>query len=265
MADIEPATCLPWDADLSCCDGWDEYDEITKTRALSLAWGTLHTLTGGRVGGCPVSIRPCLTTEPCTKCAGGGWMSPYIDHNGDWHNCARIDGTCSCSKMCEILLPGRAAAITNVNVDGVDLDLALFRIDNGTRLVRQDGQCFPDCQDLTLPAGQAGTVTVEYVPGIPVTAAGLAAVGVLACEFAKACGNGKCRLPTGVTNIVRQGVAMTLSSGMFDAGTGIREVDGYIYSVNPHGLKTAPKVWTPDSPRAAHRVTTWVGETVVIP
>jgi len=203
-------------------------------------------------------MRPCFSQQACKVCFGDSWLNPYVDAAGNWVNAAaRRDGSCSCCDVCEMILPGQAAAITEVNIDGYRLDTQLFRIDNGNRLIRMDGCCWPNCQNLNAPEGAIGTITIKYVPGILPTEAGLWAVGVLACEFAKACNGDKCRLPNRVTSLVRQGVTMELDSGgMFANGTGIREVDAYIESVNPNGLKTPPKVWSPDMPSAQHRLTT---------
>ena len=258
-ADLEPSTCLPWEANMACCAEWEGYDAELQQRAQSLAWSTVRALTGGQVGGCPVLVRPCLDENPCDFCMGGTWM-PHIDAHGNWKNCmARRNMTCSCCKLCEIALPGRAAAIEYVTIDGYLLDPRIFRIDNGTKLVRQDGRCFPKCQNMGAPAGAIGTMVISYFPGILPTEAGLWAIGVLTCEFAKACSGGKCRLPGGVTALVRQGLSFTIASSMFEGGTGIREVDAYISSVNPNRLKVASVVWSPDLPQSRHRITTWEG------
>jgi hypothetical protein len=69
---------------------------------------------------------------------------------------------------------------------------------------------------------------------------------VLAMEYARACSGGKCRLPTGVTSVVRQGVSYTVAAGAFPGGvTGIREVDSFIALWNPDALRQTPKVWYP--------------------
>ena len=257
LGEAEPGLCLPWKPNFACCDDWDNHDNELQIRAMSLAWSTMRSLTGGRVGSCPVTIRPCFTEDACTVCFGTSWMQPYVDSFGNWKNAAcRKDGTCSCCDVCELTLPGQAAVVTEVNIDGWKLDPQLFRIDNGNILVRQDGYCWPNCQNMGAPEGAIGTITIKYIPGIYPTAAGLWAAGVLSCEFAKACTGGKCRLPTSVSSIVRQGVSMEMGGGMFENGTGIREVDAYIESVNPHGLKTPPKVWSPDLPSTKHRLTT---------
>jgi hypothetical protein len=156
--------------------------------------------------------------------------------------------------MCEIVMPGPVAGLVKVTFDGVEVALSNFRIDNLHRIVRTDGTCWPSCQNMNAPLTEVGTLGIEYVPGIIPSPAALWAAGVLACEFSKACTGGKCRLPSSVTSIARQGVSFTMSEGMFADGlTGIREVDAYLVSINPHGHRIPPMVWSPDVPWAKHR------------
>jgi hypothetical protein len=137
--------------------------------------------------------------------------------------------------------------VQEVTIDGATLDQSAYRIDNSHLLVRTDGECWPLCQDMNLDPSEPGTFAVTYVPGIVPGSAGLWAVGLLALEFAKACTGGKCRLPSSVTSISRQGVSMEFSEGMFAGGmTGIREVDAYVVSINPNHLVQPPRVWSPD-------------------
>jgi hypothetical protein len=166
---------------------------------------------------------------------------------------------CSCGPLSEIILPGLVAEIWQVKVDGVLLPVESYRVDNGNRLLRTDGLAWPSCQFMDRDVEcHEGTMGIWYVPGVVPDAAGLWAAGVLTCEFSKACTGGKCRLPSAVTQISRQGVTMELATGMFPDGmTGIREVDAYLTSINPHGLKQPPKVWSPDLVTAGHRFTTW--------
>lgn len=247
--------CVPWAVDASCCEGWDELDAGLRDRAEELAWSTLRALSGGRVGNCVAVMRPCLTA-PCDLCAQTEWMHPHI-RDGQWINTICGTPRCSCARMCEIVFPGPIAALGDVIIDGEILDPAQYRVDNQNRLIRQDGQCWPSCQHMELPMGDVGTMSIEYVPGIVPSAAGLWAAGTLACEFTKACTGGKCRLPSSVTSVARQGVQFTMSTGMFPDGmTGIREVDAYLTSINPNALKLPPMVWSPDVPWARHR---WQG------
>lgn len=251
--DCECDPCVPWGLCAGCCDGWDELDEGLRCRATSLAWATLRTLTAGRVGSCAVTMRPCLSA-PCDACSSSVWMRPHI-RDGNWINTVCPQPRCSCVRMCEIAFPGPVAKILEVSWSGGALPLDSFRIDNGNLLVRTDGECWPSCQRMDRPLGASCTLGVTYVPGVAPGPEGQWAAGVLACEFAKACQGGKCRLPTSVVAIARQGVSMELATGMFaDGQTGIREVDAFILSLNPNRLRNAPMVWSPDLP--AHRWTT---------
>jgi hypothetical protein len=266
MSDPGPtpaAPCIPWELDATCCscgDEWENYEDGVKERASALAWSTLRALTGGQVGNCPVLMRPCLG-PPCSVCNPDGvWMRPFI-RDGNWFNAVCGIDPCSCERLCEIVTPGPIAEVLSVVLDGEDIPLDNFRVDNGNHLVRQDGECWPSCQNMNLPLGEPGTLGITYVPGIKPDAAGLWAAGTLACEYAKACNGSKgCRLPSAVTSISRQGVSFNLSSTMFPDGmTGIREVDAYLTALNPAGLRVPPMVWSPDLQATRHRYTTWVG------
>ena len=252
------STCVPWELDSACCNGWSSNPPALRERAETLAWDALRTLTGGRVGTCPVVMRPCLSV-PCSTCANWshhGWVRAAI-RDGIWLNMLCGTPECSCKRLCEIVFPGEVAAIVEITLDGQTVDPATYRLDNGNRLVRTDDGCWPSCQDIAAPPTEVGTLAITYVPGIVPDEAGLWAAGVLACEFALACSGSKCRLPSSVTAIVREGVAYTLGTAMFPGGmTGIREVDAYVLSVNPHRLKMPSTVWSPDVPWAKHRYET---------
>jgi hypothetical protein len=250
------AGCVPWELDSACCEGWDDLDPSLQERATDLAWSTIRVLSGGRVGACPVTVRPCLTA-PCSVCAPHGqWARPFI-RDGEWHNAICGRDPCSCARLCEINVGGDVAAIISVLLDGDEMPLDSFRVDNGHLIVRMDGECWPSCQDLTLPLGEPGTLGITYVPGIVPDGSALWMAGVLACEFTKACQGQKCRLPSAVTAIARQGVTMSFQAEMFEGGmTGIREVDAWLVSVNPFHLVVPPMVWSPDVPWAKHRYTT---------
>jgi hypothetical protein len=245
--------CVPFDPDRACCDEWDALAPELQERADALAWSTLRALTAGQVGNCPAVVRPCLAApcSPCTERWGalwstGTWMTPYI-RDGNWHNCTCSGPTCNCKQLCDIVMPGPIAAILNVDVGGCAMPLDTFVVVNGNRIARTDGECWPACVELT----------ITYLPGIVPDAGALWAAGVLACEFSKACTGAKCRLPSSVTTIARQGVSFNMEASAFPGGmTGIREVDGYIVSVNPNGLKLPPMVWSPDAPWTKHRYLT---------
>lgn len=263
--------CIP--ADTSCCDEWESFEDIegVQQRALAYASATFRSLTGFRVGNCPVTVRPCRA-----HCLGpptwmtfpvfvGGWaatMPPAaftpVNTGGVWTNvscgCGRGD-LCSCATVCEIILPGEAASVQQVTLDVATLDASAYRLDPPNRLVRTDGDCWPVCQDMNAAVGQTGSFSVSYIPGAAGDALDAYAVGVLACEYAKACTGETCRLPANVASVARQGVILTMgqkpgAKAEFPNGlTGIREVDDRVIYWNPHGLSQPSVVWSPDTPK----------------
>lgn len=263
-----------WPVDWSCADpDWVAgLDDGVKARAEALAASSLRALTGYQVGGCPIRVRPCASG--CGNPSGyieapvqGGSASALGARVGQWWAHIGVDGNwvntscgcrteCSCAYVPEVKLPGPVGEITLVSIDGAVLDASAYRVDNGNRLVRQDGGDWPKCQDMAAPAGGEGTFVVEYLQGYPVDGLGSFAAGKLAIEFAQACTGGSCALPTGVQSITRMGVTLEIPTGMFEGGvTGIVEVDAYIRLWNPNALKVPSQVWSPDIGRP--RRTTW--------
>jgi hypothetical protein len=253
---IPPTSGCPWPVDPACLgEEWDSLDDEVKDRATLLAGETLRRLTGYRVGGCPVTVRPCKRS--CANVAylpfyAGGYH-PYINTAGYWVNSCGCHTDCSCSELCEITLPGPVGRVDTVKVDGIDIDPLDYRVD-GNRLVWTGiSDCpWPVCQNLALPDTEAGTFSVTYLNAWPVDTLGAYACGVMAYEYAQACIGNKCRLPANVTSLTRQGVSMEIETGAFPGGfTGIREVDAFIAIWNPDGLRQNTRVWSPDirSPR----------------
>lgn len=245
-----------WPIDAACFeDDWDALDSDVQARAISLATNTLRRLTGYRVGGCPITVRPC--TKGCW--AGGlpsYWSLRQIQGGlGGWdgdlwiNGCGCASNDCGCTALSQVHLPGPVGRVDSVKVDGATLvEGTDYRVD-GTSLVwiNSAASKWPACQDLTKPDSAVGTFSVTYLNGYPPDTLAAYAAGVLANEYAKACSTGKCRLPTGVTAVVRQGVSYQVAAGAFPNGvTGIREVDSFIALWNPRQLRQQSKVWTPD-------------------
>lgn len=245
-----PVEALPlpdqcWPVDEGCCAEFGSYPVTVRNRAKALATQTLRMLTGYRVGGCPVTVTPRV------YCSTHGWwyaarpISPFFpvaNTSGAW-----VNNGCVCGTFERVTLPGPVGRVDEVKVAGVALTNTAYEVVNGRHLVRTD--------DISWPA-ELDTVQVTYLRGIPVDGLGAYAAGVLACEYAKACSGAKCRLPAGVTEVVRQGVAYTIATGAFpDGRTGIREVDAYLMRWNPNGLRADSTVWTPDMPTV--NTTTW--------
>lgn len=242
-----------WPMDPACEDEtWSSYSPEVQNRALALASATLSRLTGGRVGVCPIKVRPSVEKGMC-------WSSPnYLDFaygaqftplnwGGQWMNCL----PCAPDSK-ELHLPGPVGRVDEVKVDGEVLDPSSYTVVENSLIWMGEGEApWPRTQDMSKPDTEPGTFSVTYLNAYPVDAIGAYAVGLLALEFAKSCTSGKCRLPSNVTNIVRQGVSMQIITGAFPGGlTGIREVDAYVALWNPGKLVAAPTVWTPDMARA---------------
>lgn len=243
-------TCV-WDADTACVqEQWDALSLEVRERSLMLASSTLQNLTYGRVGSCPVTIRPC--PEPVCGCVDlvdsailgpgyGGSFAPHRGVDGLWYNvCDRHP----CSPVSEIDLPGPVGYIESLRIDGNEQDLASgnWRLDDGHLLVWQGSgpSPVPSTQNLNLPDTEVGTWSVTYSRSYPVQADGRIAVAMLAMEFAKACQpKAKCALPRGVTSVVRNGVSFTVEAGLFPNGlTGIETVDIFILKWAPAGSPT---------------------------
>ena len=179
-----------WPLDDSCCAEFSTYPQDVQDRAAALAGMTLRMLTANRVGGCPVTVRPCRQV-----CAGyqpfyGGSAFAPVNWSGTWFNCTCGGDTCGCGALCQLELPRPIGAVQEVKIDGVIVDPWTYRVDDGRWLIRLNGECWPDCQDLSLADTEVGTFSVTYLNAIPVDSLGQYAGGVLACEFAKACSGG---------------------------------------------------------------------------
>lgn len=275
----EPPDCPStscWPVDWGCADEdlLAGLDCATRQWAEELAWATLRSLTAYRVGNCPVTVRPCA--KPCGPqyatwfdapvtgsdfpgyIGGPGMLNPRVV-DGAWVNVGcGCTTACSCTYVPTVWLPGPVGEVLEVSIDGVVLDESTYRVDNGTDLVRLDGQAWPKCQDMAAGCDDVGSFCVTYVQGFVPDMMAERVAGILATEYAKSCAGGACRLPSGVTSVTRQGITWEQVSDGFAAGyTGIREVDAYVRYLNPNGLAVAPQVYSPDLRRP--RVVTWTG------
>jgi len=259
-----------WVIDTSCCPAWSSY--TVPQQELATAWASeiLWALSGRRYGLCQVTVRPCYTRcQPRSYQTWGVWMDsgwgdgqhtwwPYVDPGGEWRNCG-CPGVCCCGASCEVVLPGPVGAIVEVRVDNVLIPSSAYRVDNGELLVRQDGDCWPECNNLDVPASSTDrTFIVVYTRGEPLPVGGQVAAGALACEFSRACAAGDCTMPERVSSITRQGVSMELIAAedeFSEYRTGLVTADRWLTSVNPNKLKQRPRVSNLDLPQP--RITTW--------
>lgn len=241
--------CLPWTYDPDCCDLPDEATQEMIDRWTSVSTDILWAASGRRYGECEVTIRPCLR-----RCGGGVSWEPHKGSDGSWYNvnvCGCPDDPCSCTSLCEVVLPGPVSSIVEVSVDGVVGDEGAYRLDLvGTqwRLVHTDGGCWPTCQDLTAGCDEVGSFCVSYLLGIPLSDLAIAANSELACELVKSCIPGcPCRLPKNVQAVTRRGVSITFESSKGWLHT-LPMVSAFLLATNPRGLVSASSVWSPDVP-----------------
>lgn len=274
--------CYPSDTDWSCKFTAAQLaelraDQVTLARlerSEALAWSTLAALCAYRIGTCPIVVRPCAL-----RCApAGSWMeapvrsgsaaglplqtigrsfTPHIQ-DGVWVNACGCTSDCSCGPLSEVILPGPVGDIVEVKVEGVVLDPAAYRVDNGSRLVRQDGQAWPICQDMSAPASADTAFTVEYYRGAAPNEITRYAAGVLAAEFYEACSaGGKCRLPRNTVSVVRNGISIELQPNLIESIAGWIEIAPVIAMYNPNRLKGAPRVLNPNRSSGGVRRQTW--------
>lgn len=256
---LDVGPCDPWPVRW-VCDVSAESPSATGY-AVSMATRVLWSLTGRQFGTCTTTLRPCRTD--CTEgWPGGGWdmwSMPttygygYLD-GMYWYplGCGGCNtGACGCDTVSETRLPDGVSSIVQVKVDGSPLATGAYRVDNNRLLVRTDGQAWPRCNNLSKNDTQTGTWSVTAVYGQEVPDGGKVAAGELACEILKAMRGEECRLPAGVTQLVRQGVTISVPDFgdiLMHGRTGLYLCDMFIMSENPKHLRQRGRVYSVDRP-----------------
>lgn len=249
--------CQTWPAQV-ICDIPIEAAPITGY-AISMATAFLWSATGMRFGLCNVTLRPCR--RECFNPWPDDWREWPIGSSfpqpaligGQWFNliCGGCPGTCSCSEVSEFRLPSPVHQIIDITIDGTPMVTGSYRLDNNRLVVRTDGGVWPACNDLSEDDGEPGTWTVTAAFGEPIPDGAALAMGELFCEIIRAGTGGDCRLPTGVTQLIRQGVTIQFPDvgELFRQGrTGLYLVDLFINTWNPYGLRQRSRTYNVDNP-----------------
>lgn len=252
--------CNPWPVRWAC-DVMTESVAVTGW-AVAAATDILWLMSGSRFGTCNVKLRPCRRQCRATSFPGFlwdpwpgvGWGSLPYGGGGGWGvigaGCSSCGSGCGCSTLSEVLLPSPVASIVEVRTDGAILPTGSYRVDNNSTLVRLDGLTWPYCQNLRLDDTQPGTFSVTAAIGEDVPASAAGAVGELACELIRASRGQACDLPANVTQLVRQGVTVSMpdwTSLLKDKGMlGLRQADLFINAWNPGHLRGRARSYNVD-------------------
>ena len=154
-------------------------------------------------------------------------------------------------------------SIVEVKVDGAILASSAYRLDDARWLVRVDGSGWPTGNDLTLDDTAVGTWSVRFTFGDDPPVDGKRAAAVLANELWLSIGNDeRCRLPRRTQTLARQGVTITMldPAELMNRGRfGIPEVDTFLQSVNPRGIRQGAAIVSARFGRPVRRVGTAPG------
>jgi hypothetical protein len=261
-------SCSLWPLVPDCLpDTWSpDPTEWTPLQRWSVeaAAAMLRRLTAGIYNFCPITIRPCRQNCPpesyryLNDPLGLPWTPAMLD--GKIYNltCGVCGDECGCGPLSEITLDPFATEIIQVKVDGVVMPREAYRVDDWRKLVRLDGGRWPDCQQIDRPDTELGTFSVSYWTGNVPDAGASFALTDLAVEWWKACQGKPCNLGENVRQVARQGITYdidTVYESIREGRTGLKRVDLWIVSVNPHGLRRRLRVYSPDVVHG--RRTTW--------
>lgn len=149
---------------------------------------------------------------------------------------------CGCTTLSAIRLP-QIVEVSEILIDGVLVDPSDYRVDGGMEIVSL-GDPWPCCD-----------VQITYTTGRMPPADGVVAAGVLACELVNAASpdtEDRCRLPKGVTSVVRNGIQITIKPADLMQ---LVEVAAFIDAHNPKKLRGGPAiVLTPDVGKMYRRI-----------
>jgi hypothetical protein len=173
---------------------------------------------------------------------------PCIGCHCDCHPCG-----CAIWRMIEMPTDYPIYSIDLVEIDGVPLLPAQYRLDADRYLVRIDGDDWPSCNNFGLvnPPSSTSEVRVTYTTGRQPPIELRMAAAELVCELRKACEGEPCGLPASVRSIVRRGVEMELHDVTELLTTGLTGNTIIDHALKVHGncshqgrLADPTRIWT---------------------
>lgn len=211
-------------------------DEANATEA---AAAILFAASGGRYGVYRTADEQYRVASCAGRLIGAPWL-PYQAPDGGWLN-LRCDGSSKC-----VLVPrrGPVRSVEALTVNGATT--TDFTITDGGAI--EIGGVCPACN----PDSTAAAITLTYEWGVTPGALGGMALGEVACEVLAGWRGDTCRLSGRASTVTRQGVTVEIEDAteLLDAGlVGTPVADSWIRVVNPHRLRSAPRVVSPDLPR----------------
>jgi hypothetical protein len=238
--------------------------------AMAAGWASeiLYNLSGQQfTGACgPVTVRPVSRpVDQDTRGISGLGFSGSGGYLASWGSCTAFGSTSGavshygCSRPPDIELGAYPVTqILLVKIDGVVIPPNEYYLQDYRKLIRSRVSAsatpterwgWPVCQLLDLPDTEVGTFSVEYMYGVPPPTSGVMAATVLGAQLALNASSAPNSLPTRITSISRQGVSMMVVDVMDflkDGLTGLYEVDLFLRTVNPSGMKRKAIVFSPD-------------------
>lgn len=231
----------------------DVGDDSCLVSATRMASEVLFEMSGRQFPGwCQSIIRPCGNAG-CWG-AGGPLGQQFLDRGhvvwDGWGWRGENDEPCACgSWLQKVILPGIAQEVIEVLINGATIPPSSYRLDPDNTLIRTDGGAWPICQNMAAAGNANGTFQVTYSHGYAPPEVGRRAAVQIAHEFWLACSGQACKLPSGVVQIVRQGITITRAASLFkDGATGLAMVDAFLtaYPQMPTVLVMSPDTMPTD-------------------
>jgi len=207
-------------------------DPAVLARALSMAQSWMFALSGARIG-MFTTTHDMYQAECGPKCFYPG-VYPYKGGDGQWRN--GLIGAHDCCRIEIFRQP--VNEITQILLSGVVLDPSKYVLTSNS--VRRINACWPCIDECEAPI-----IRLDYTWGVTPDPLALAAAGELTCEFINVLVGGECKLPSGASQIVRQGVTVTrpnIESILSNGLTGLPIVDAFIRTYNPANLRQRSRV-----------------------
>lgn len=240
------------------CD-MDAMGLTPEQQAIAIALGSewLWMLTARRYGVREVVDRPasnatwrCYADVPSylVSIYGNAWPFDTDPRTGYLSNRQWVELARDASAVTNVTITA-PSSVAVPNPPTVVVDPTLYRLE-GNYLVRQDGGQWPQTQNMIAALGSPNTWSVSYSRGVPPSAWGMYACGLLIQQFALAIiGDTSCKLPYNVTTAARSGVTITKNVLKAASTTGLQLVDQFVAAENPNALQSPGSVWSPDVAR----------------